>query len=133
MKKFAVAILAVLYMSTSLGATIHLHYCMGKFFSWSLQQSNGSKCSRCGMEKKDKEVNKGCCKDEYKLLKIVKDQRLTGNNLLLDQPISEFKQDFFPDYSFSFRNSLMEEYPKISDPPGSQNLSLLIFNCTFLI
>src|ERR1700704_2228589 len=133
MKKFAVAILAVLYLSTSVGATIHLHYCMGKFFSWSLVHNDKSKCSRCGMEKKDQQDNKGCCKDEYKLLKIVKDQRLSGNYLPLNQPISEFTQDIFSVYSFSFHNSLIEEYSKILDPPRSRSLSLLIVNCTFRI
>ncbi|HMG69155.1 MAG TPA: hypothetical protein VK588_15765, partial [Chitinophagaceae bacterium] len=81
----------------------------------------------------DQQDNKGCCKDEYKLLKIAKDQRLSGNYLPLNQPISEFTQDIFSVYSFPFHNSLIEEYSKILDPPRSRSLSLLISNCTFRI
>jgi hypothetical protein len=36
MKKFITAILAVLYLGTSSGATIHMHYCMGKLAEWGL-------------------------------------------------------------------------------------------------
>ena len=35
MKKAIVSILAVLYLCSSAGATVHLHYCMGKLVNWS--------------------------------------------------------------------------------------------------
>src|SRR5215207_6488586 len=77
MKKFFVAILAVLYLGTSVGATVHLHYCMGKLVNWSLWQSSTSKCSKCGMEKNHTSSDNGCCKDEQKHIKNSKDQKLT--------------------------------------------------------
>src|SRR5438034_11541801 len=72
MKKFVVAILALFYLTTSSGATIHLHYCMGKLAEWSFGHSQSDICSKCGMEKKDN--NNGCCKDEFKQIKLVQDQ-----------------------------------------------------------
>jgi hypothetical protein len=68
MKRFLVSILAVLYMVTASGATVHLHYCMGKFVDASFVGDNDEEheCSSCGMTKKQK---KGCCKDEHKVIK----------------------------------------------------------------
>ena len=54
MKKFITAILAVLYLGTSSGATIHMHYCMGKLADWGLGHQNSKTCGNCGMEKPDK-------------------------------------------------------------------------------
>lgn len=67
MKRFIVSILAILYLATASGATVHLHYCMGKLMGISLSGHNDDhKCSRCGMTKKS---GKGCCKDENKVIK----------------------------------------------------------------
>ncbi|MBK6990321.1 MAG: hypothetical protein IPH34_00115 [Chitinophagaceae bacterium] len=40
MKKFITAILAVLYISTSTGAMVHMHYCMGQLADWGLGITN---------------------------------------------------------------------------------------------
>lgn len=76
MKKVIVFILAILYLGLSTGATLHMHYCMGKYVgsSLTLHESSDS-CSKCGMEKKASK-NK-CCKDETKLVKIEQDQKVT--------------------------------------------------------
>ena len=47
MKKFITAILAVLYLGTSSGATIHMHYCMGKLADWGLGHKNSKTCGQC--------------------------------------------------------------------------------------
>jgi hypothetical protein len=78
MKKLLSAMLALLYLGTSVGATVELHYCMGRLVEWSLWHKDNSICSNCGMEKKH-ELTKGCCKDEYKQIKIDKDQKLSRN------------------------------------------------------
>ena len=74
MKKVLVTILAFTYLAVSSGATIHLHYCMGKLVGWDLGEHNKKQCTNCGMEKKDR---KGCCRDEHKTLQIEKDQKAT--------------------------------------------------------
>src|ERR1035437_4955481 len=77
MRKFIVSILAILYLGLSTGATVHVHYCMGKLVGSSLWHNEKSDlCSKCGMSKK---VSKNkCCKDEYKVVKVEQDQK-TGD------------------------------------------------------
>ena len=36
MKKLLITILALVYLTVSSGATVNLHYCMGKLMSWDL-------------------------------------------------------------------------------------------------
>jgi hypothetical protein len=48
MKKFFAAVLAILYLTTSTGTTIYMHYCMERLVEWGLGDSNSSKCSKCG-------------------------------------------------------------------------------------
>ena len=69
MKKLAATILAIIYISTSSGAVIHLHDCMGKLVKTGLGHSKQDKCGKCGMKNTDAE-NSGCCKDEYRQIKI---------------------------------------------------------------
>lgn len=52
MKKFLVAILALLYLTTSTGATVHMHYCMGKLIDWGFTHSKKDSCENCGMSKR---------------------------------------------------------------------------------
>lgn len=68
MKRFIVALLAILYLGTASGATVHFHYCMGEFVNASLVHDEGDthECDKCGMTKKQ---SKGCCKDEQKVIK----------------------------------------------------------------
>src|SRR6185295_20228695 len=79
MKKILVSILAVFYLATSVGATVHLHYCMDKFINWSLLKG-GDKCSKWGMEK-----DGGCCKDENKFVKNNIDQKVAEPAVQLTQ------------------------------------------------
>lgn len=62
---FLTICLLLIYGSTTLGATIHLHYCMQKFVGWSLTHEKTNKCGKCGM----KEKKSGCCKNEHKQIK----------------------------------------------------------------
>lgn len=70
MKKVFASILAVIYLSTSMGATVHLHYCMGQLVAWGLVDRESKDCVSCGMEKKDAMPGcsvgmKNCCHDEH--------------------------------------------------------------------
>ncbi len=84
MKKLIVAILAFLYISTSIGATVSFHYCMGKFVGWQMGIDNSKECDKCGMEEKEaKDV--GCCNEDYKLIKTDSDQKNTTSFQLQNQ------------------------------------------------
>ena len=71
MKKVVASILAVLYLSTSMGATVHLHYCMGQLVAWGLVDKDNKDCVSCGMAKNEAMPGcsvgmKNCCHDEHK-------------------------------------------------------------------
>jgi len=133
MKKFIVAILAVLYLSTSMGTTIHLHYCMGRLVDWGLWHTNNSRCSKCGMEKKHGSDDNGCCRDEHKQLKIEKDQKLSQGFFQFSKIATEITTVPVPVYSFSLPGILTPELPKSNAPPRSCLASLHIINCVFRI
>ena len=132
MKKIIVAILAFLYMSTTAGATIHIHFCMGKLADWGLGHNSSKKCSKCGMEEKDAKY-KGCCKDEIKFLKNSTDQKTTESAFQLIQlfavifpsAIVELHSNDFP--------FLTEVKPISNAPPRSSDMAVYIRNCVFLI
>ncbi|HEY4206556.1 MAG TPA: hypothetical protein VGM31_07085, partial [Puia sp.] len=92
MKKVLVTILAFLYLSTSMGATVHLHYCMGKLVGWGLLDNGGKACLSCGMLKQAAGdgcmvAMKGCCHDEQKLIKNEKDQKPGQSSPELVKPV----------------------------------------------
>ena len=74
MRKLLVISLALVYLAVSSGIIVNSHYCMGKLESWSLALTENTQCGNCGMEKKAAE-NTGCCKDEFKHLKLELDQK----------------------------------------------------------
>jgi hypothetical protein len=132
MKKFIIAILAVLYLGTSLGATIHMHYCMGQLDDWSFRSNTSETCGKCGMEKKGSNDN-GCCKDEHKFFKDDTAQKVTVNNLQMMQLFSTALPASFimlPDVAFT---SLTEENPNSHAPPRSCEVPIYKRNCVFRI
>ena len=130
MKRLLVTILAILYLGTSTGATIHLHYCMGKLVGMKLWHSEVNKCGNCGMKKKTPCAKK-CCKDEHKLVKLEKaHQKAAINGFQFTQVVAilpasyiEFPQVFIP--------SVAQELPVSHGPPRS--LPIHILHCTFRI
>jgi len=74
MKKLVISLLAIIYMGSSTGATIHVHYCMGKVAGWGFGLADKKQCGKCGMTKVEKEDN-GCCKDEQQFHKNQADQQ----------------------------------------------------------
>jgi hypothetical protein len=126
MKKLFAFILAIVYFTSSVGATVHLHYCMDKLVNWSLNDE-GNKCKNCGMEK-----DGNCCKDEHKFVKNDLDQNTTGGILLLQVPPIDAPVSFInieDNYSFSY----IDEYPTSHAPPISSGVDILIRNCVFRI
>ena len=66
MKRFLVTILSILYMASAMGATVEIHYCMGKNMGANFVHKEDDKCRKCGMHKSK---TNGCCKDEHKTFK----------------------------------------------------------------
>ena len=70
MKKIVAILLLIIYRSTAVGATIHLHCYMNEFVGRNLWHGDKeNECGKCGM----KEKKGGCCKDQHKQLKLSAD------------------------------------------------------------
>jgi len=132
MKKVLAVILALVYMSTTTGANIHMHYCMGKLADWGLGHNKSKTCGECGMEKSEEKDN-GCCKDEHKFVKNDGDQKIAEAGFQMMQLASVALPVSFveiPDNNFS---SVTEENPISHAPPRSTGVAVYILNRTFLI
>jgi hypothetical protein len=131
MKKVIVTIFAFLYLAVSCGATVHLHYCMGKLVKWELwHKKDNGRCSKCGMAKSFSKD--GCCKDENKLVKIEKDQRVAeaafSMQLLSVAVIVTFAETpVVPVFPVTLENHFNHS------PPQNNGVALYIRNCIFLI
>lgn len=132
MKKFIVCILAILYIGSSTGATIHLHYCMGKLVEQDLWQGKAKKCGQCGA-KEDGSCKKKCCKDEHKLVKLDKDQKTAGSAfqlLAFTSLVAPVNFTELPQVQFA---SITQEFPLNNAPPRSCKIQPYILLCTFRI
>jgi hypothetical protein len=132
MKKLLIIIIAMLYISTSTGAVIHMHFCMGKLSDWGLWHNDSDNCSKCGMEKNSSQNNK-CCKDEQKYIKNTADQKVRETNLQFIQILSSALPVPFIETTFKEFSSVTEENPRTNAPPLINSVLLYIRNCTFRI
>ena len=136
MKKLLTTILAFLYLSTSMGATIHLHYCMGKLASWGLINHESKNCAKCGMVKKTAasqsvEAKMNCCKDEHKQIKTDKDQKLSSSEffkyIVLSQAIALNESAVQNAQAVS----ISTEFPNTNAPPLFDKLPLFVLYRNF--
>lgn len=131
-KRIFVVILSILYITSTTGATLHMHYCMGKLADWGLGHKSSEKCSKCGMVKKNKKGN-DCCKDEHKFLKNDADQKTAETVSRLITVLWVAVPASFVEMSFNDFTSLTVENPASNAPPRSMGTAIYIRNCTFLI
>lgn len=138
MKKFLTTILALVYLATSTGATVHLHYCMGKLFSWSLVDKDNQNCGECGMPKNGKDghcmsFKDGCCKDKAAHFQLDKDQKATEaaySFSALSFAALPAATAMLHDH---FTVSYITGYPTINAPPEPGKIPVFVRNCTFRI
>jgi hypothetical protein len=138
MKKVFASILAVIYLSTSMGATVHLHYCMGKLFSWSLTDKDSKNCGQCGMPKSSmsghcSSFKDGCCKDEQAHVQLDKDQKATENDYAFSALIFAALPAAITALPGNYVVSYIAGYPTTNAPPDQGKVPLFIRNCTFRI
>jgi len=132
MKKIFLVILAFTYFASTSGAILHLHYCMGKMVEWSVSGNEEENCPVCGSDK-GKMVEKGCCKDEHKQLKVTNDHSITETAfqglwlMAVAFPVSFID---IPAITFS---SITEENPTTNAPPHSTGIPIYKRNCVFRI
>src|SRR5438874_13413221 len=96
MKKIFVAILLFTYAFASSGASVDLHYCMGKLIGWNFDYTSKNDCRNCGMKTKP---DKGCCDNKQINPKTDKEQQAAYNTVSLNSdlaailPVSSFTND----------------------------------------
>jgi len=136
MKRFIAVILTFVYMSTAMGANVQLHYCMGKLVEWEFGSSKKDHCKSCGMKKAAAGVSinkKKCCEDEYKELKLKKDQRVSENA----QPLIFAPVGVTPVVAYTLPAvhavSLATEFPVAAAPPGNTTVPVFLLHCHFRI
>jgi len=138
MKKFLSGILAIFYLSTSMGASIHMHYCMGKLISWGLVNHESRNCEYCGMPKfsaagGNQIAKKGCCSDEHKQLKTDKDQKLPFGEFEFLKQIPDVLSLQLNSLSIHPVSSGIINRPVANAPPDTPKLPLFIRFCNFRI
>jgi len=138
MKKVFATILAIIYLSTSMGATVHLHYCMGKLFSWGLADQDSQNCGQCGMPKNTRDghcmaMKDGCCKDQQTVVKLDKDQKAAElaykflhftHETVIAGPASS---------ADTYVVSYITGYPTTNAPPDRGKIPVFLRNCNFRI
>lgn len=129
MKKIVVILLLLIYGSATMGATIHMHYCMNELVGWSLWHGEKDKeCGKCGM----KEKKGGCCKDEHKQVKLKTEHQKSATAQyiqFLDVPAL-----ITPVADFSFKVTPTSlAFPVSNAPPKIPRERLYILHCVFLI
>ena len=131
LKKLVTILLLIIYTTTSIGATVHLHFCMDKFVGWNLAHNENEKCGKCGM--KEDATKKGCCKEEQKQLKIDSDQQLSSISSFIENLQSPGLLQSF--YSYTFQINKFEKVTNsyFHPPPALRIQNLNILYCTFLI
>jgi hypothetical protein len=127
MKKILVTILALIYLVTSTGAAVNIHYCMGKVASVSLSHDKDEACGKCGMKTKG-----GCCKDEFKSVKIKDSHKQAAVYQSIVPPvlIVHSTENIF---QLSVPAQIARVIPNNNSPPGSSSRSLCVLNCIFRI
>ena len=130
LKKIAVILLILIYGSATMGATVHLHYCMNEFVGWSLFHSKNDTCGKCGMKEKDKG---GCCKDEHLQYKLKVDQQKNSVGQCINLITTPTLSVPVIDIDIHSYHNVTESYPSCHAPPAAQKERLNIFYCVFLI
>lgn len=104
---------------------------MGQLKKTAIQKDNSAKCEFCGMKKSDKS-NKGCCKDEQKLIKNF-DAQNTAKILSIDF-LSLLAEVPFSHFSLvePVQSTLSEDYPLTNSPP-SRAIPIYLSNRSILI
>lgn len=130
MKKCLVTIIAVLYLTVSTGATIHMHYCMGKMVAWGLWRTQDKDaCVTCNMDKK-----KGCCEDKKQRVKIESNHNLQSLAFYHFKAIADLPQHNWTALTvIKHVSPIIINFPITNSPPGLNKTAIHISNCVFLI
>ena len=116
-----------MYLLSTAGIAVSLHFCMGKLEAMEFYKSNGN----CSCEKK-KEVPAKCCTDQFKFFKVKDDHKNTGSSSLADN-----WHTILNTFHSSFSNAELSYHTvalSLSDnSPPRHSCPIYLDNCTFRI
>lgn len=132
MKKLLAISFALLYLVSSAGATINLHFCMGELADWTVGKEESKICGGCGMEKAQESDN-GCCRDEQQFIKNSSDQKAIDISFQLLTWQQEAPAVMPFPYTFPKMAADATEFPLNHAPPRSGRVASYIRFCSILI
>lgn len=124
MKKFLVTILALVYLTSTFGATVRLDCCLEKFVSVALGTSSHDL---------QWSEEKGNCKDDHKQAKLGHEQKRNDAKIRIAKFVPASITAVFPEYSFHAVSTLTEAYPVNNAPPHQATIPLFILHCVHRI
>jgi hypothetical protein len=126
-KKFVIAILALLYITTASGVMVNIHYCMGHVASVSYGYDNDHACGKCGMK-----AAEGCCHTEFKMVKLQDEHQLAKANFQFIQLPVEAPVKYVQAIS-ELRINRNSVPPTGHSPPDARGNLVYLYNNVFLI
>jgi hypothetical protein len=128
LKKIIIILVLFVYSAATMGATVHLHYCMNEFAGWDLSHDEkDNECGKCGM----KEKKGGCCKDEHKQFKI-EDTHQKSSAAKYVELISA-PALVTPFTIYVFKATSLAYFTPLSNAPPHIPKRLHLLHCVFLI
>lgn len=115
MKKFLVTILALVYLTSTVGATLRLDCCLENLV-------------KAGWSKGSKD-----CKADHKQAKLGHEQKSSDNQIRVAKIFPATINTNFPVYSFYRIAALTEAYPVNNAPPHQAVIPLFILYCIYRI
>ena len=124
-KKLLLSLVALIYLANVSGASLRLHYCMGKLVRIGVMADGKKECSHCGMDKAGS-ASKHCCKDEQKKVSSDTDVKAVIASMHYLKAPQGFQADIKPDFTcpvFIPSNAIC--FPVSNAPPAEKRLYLL--------
>lgn len=131
MKKFGIVILTFIYLTSTSGVMVHMHYCMGELADWGFGRVTSAICSFCGMDKGHGQ-NNGCCKDEFTFIQNHTDQHFNESGSepvhtnIIDLPV--FHDQSLPLVATSSKALQLIHHPP---PRGVSGIQTCVLNQVF--
>jgi hypothetical protein len=129
MRVFFTLLLLFMYAIASIGVNVTLHYCGGKYTSFSVGKSDTISCV-CG----NKIVKKNCCEDKTISFEIDDDQTNAEELSVSISKLYSYPKALSHVFSFLKNNKEIQEKENYFYPPPNRiKQSLYILNQVFLI
>jgi hypothetical protein len=118
MKKLLVTILALVYLTSTIGASVRLDCCLEKLVSVTLGTTTHE----------DLWSQEKACKDDHKQLRLGHEQKRNDAKIRVAKFVPSSINTHFPEYSFHAVSTLTETYPVNNAPPQQAKVPLFILH-----